>query len=107
MNEIINNTSGLGGILVVSAFIVSIIVQLTKGIVPLPTKAWVIIVSHITVILALTIAISFELVKITVGNALLCFLGSFLVAYVAMYGFDTFKDLWNRLVNGGGGIDDK
>lgn len=95
------------GALVALAFLVSALVQLTKNFIPLPTKAWVIIVSLFTVTMVLAAVINIGIVKITVANAILAFFGSLLVAYIAMYGFDTLKELWDRLSGGGGGIDDK
>ena len=107
MNEIVNNASVLWGALIAVAFVVSVIVQLTKNFIPIPTKAWVIFVSFITVFMVLLSVISLGVVRITIANACFALFGSFLVAYIAMYGFDTFKELWDRLSNGGGGIDGK
>lgn len=107
MNEIISNASVLWGILIAVAFIVSAIVQLTKNYIPLPTKAWVILVSMLVVTCTMAIAGDMGVIKVTVSIVILGFFGSLLVAYIAMYGFDTLKELWNRLKSGGGGIDEK
>lgn len=95
-----NNISIWLGVLTVIAFAVNIIVQLTKEIIPLPTKLWVILVSA-TVILALLFAgVSFDVFKLNTGMVILSVIGSFVVAYVAMYGFDTLKELWQRFKKG-------
>ena len=96
----INNISMWLGVLTVIAFAVNIIVQLTKEIIPLPTKLWVILVSA-TVILALLFAgVSFDVFKLNAGMVILSVIGSFVVAYVAMYGFDTLKELWQSFKKG-------
>ena len=107
MNEIINNATALWGVLIAVAFVVSVIVQLTKSFIPLPTKAWVILISMLTITCAMAIAGDIGIVKVTLATVILACFGSLLVAYIAMYGFDTFKELWDRLRSGGGGIDDK
>lgn len=95
-----NNISMWLGVLTVIAFAVNIIVQLTKEIIPLPTKLWVILVSA-TVILALLFAgVSFNVFKLSGGIIILSVIGSFVVAYVAMYGFDTLRELWLRFKKG-------
>ena len=88
------------GILMSLSFFVNIVVQITKEFIPIPTKIWTILISALTVVLALCIAKSFDLVEPTVGIVLLSLAGSFIVAYVAMYGFDTFKELWQRFKAG-------
>lgn len=103
MTEI--DMSVLCGIVAAVAFVVSVIVQLTKDLLPSPTKLWVIIISLIVTMCTYAAAVSFGYVKLNFGLVILSFLGSFVVAYVAMYGFDTTKELWERLKNGGGGND--
>ena len=89
------------GVLMVVAFVVNIIVQLTKGIVPIPTKLWVIIVSASVTMITLFAGASYKYVGLNVTTILLSLIGSFVVAYVAMYGFDTLKELWTRFKGGG------
>lgn len=105
MNNIINNATGIWGLLIAMAFVVSAIVQLTKVYIPVPTKAWVILVSIMTMCAALLVAINSGIIAVTVANMVLAMFGSLLVAYIAMYGFDTLKELWNRLCNGESGLD--
>lgn len=100
-----NNASVWLGVLVAVAFVVNIIVQLTKEFIPLPTKLWVLMVSATVVIALLMAGVSFDIVKLDAGSVVLSLFGSFVVAYVAMYGFDTLKELWTRF-KGGENIND-
>lgn len=93
--------SVLCGVVAAVAFAVSVIVQLTKELLPIPTKLWVIIISFIVTMCTYAAAVSFGYAKLHLGLIILSVLGSFIVAYVAMYGFDTTKELWERLKNGG------
>ena len=88
------------GLLMAAAFLVNIIVQLTKEFIPLPTKLWCIFVAFTVDLVALFIAFGFELVILNTSTILLSLIGSFIVAFIAMYGFDTFKELWVRFKAG-------
>ena len=88
------------GIVMLISFAVNIIVQLTKGFVPIPTKLWAIVVSAFVMICTLYIVGSMNMIHISPGLIAASFLGSFIVAYIAMYGFDTLKDLWQRFKKG-------
>ena len=101
MTVLTNNMSVILGVLTVLAFVVNIIVQITKELIPMPTKAWAIIVSFIVTISSTYIASSYKILEFTVSNVILSSVGSFIVAYVSMYGFDTFKELWERFKGGG------
>ena len=82
------------------AFIVNITVQVTKNLIPVPTQLWTIIVSAFATTVSAFAASDrgfFEINFITLSEALAV---SFVVAYIAMYGFDTFKDLWLRFKDG-------
>lgn len=94
-----------GGITLVTlvgalAFFVSIVVQLTKEFIPkkIPTKLYVLMVSFITTI---STTISFFEIKeveikfyLVVGSIAL----SFVVAFIACYGWDEFKELKDRFI---------
>lgn len=105
LDYISDNSVMILGVLGLLAFFVEIFVQLTKdlpGIVKLPTKAYVIIVSLVVCVLALYIysawqnmAVPWYYVVLTVG-------GAFIVAYLSMYGWDTMKELYGRFTKGGG-----
>ena len=104
MDELITLASLVCGIVVVVAIIVSVVVQLTKSFIPLPTKAWVIIVSFIVVGLLLCASAEIWGKKMPVSMAVLAIIGSMLVSYIAIFGFDTFKELAERVKNGKSGI---
>ena len=76
---------------------VNIIVEVIKRLIPVPTDIVVFIISIAITVLALFIAA--EVLQITVmwyyavGAVVL---GVF-VAYAAMFGFDKFKEVWDRL----------
>ena len=88
------------GVLMALSFVVNIIVQLTKGVVPLPTKLWCVLVA-VTVDIATLFGITgLGFIEINAGYILFSIIGSFIVSYIAMYGFDTFKELWKRFKEG-------
>ena len=82
------------------AFVVNIIVQMTKEFIPIPTKLWCIIISFIVTLLALIIGSNMQLIDFNISLILLAFFASFVIAFIAMYGFDTFKELWQRFKDG-------
>ncbi len=97
---IISDTGMLCGVIMAIAFIVSLIVQFTKGFIPLPTKLWCIMVSAIVMIMTLFTASSNGYVELNGASICLSVVGSFVVAFVAENGFNTFKDLWRRFSEG-------
>lgn len=104
MDELITLASLVCGIVVVVAIIVSVVVQMTKSFIPMPTKAWVMIVSFIVVGLLLSASVEIWGMKMPVSTAVLAIIGSMLVSYIAIFGFDTFKELAERVKNGKSGI---
>ena len=98
--KITTDLSVILGVIMALSFVVNIIVQLTKGVVPLPTKLWCVLVA-VTVDLGVLFGVAtLGIFKITVAYVTFSIIGSFIVAYIAMYGFDTFKDLWTRFKGG-------
>jgi len=95
-----NELSMMLTVLMVLAFGVNIIVQLTKELIPIPTKLWCILVSVTVTLTALFLANANKILPLDVSSVVLSVAGSFVVAYVAMYGFDTLKDLWQRFKRG-------
>ncbi|MBQ4526964.1 MAG: hypothetical protein II998_02720 [Clostridia bacterium] len=93
------------GLLTAASFVVNIIVQMTKNFVPIPTKLWCITVSATVSATALLVANANNYIKLTPSEICLSLISSFVVAYVAMYGFDAAKELWRRL-HGGENIND-
>ena len=99
----INLTNDIGmwlGVVMVIAFAVNIIVQLTKGFVKVPTKLWCILVSAGVMCAVMLSGISLGVIDFSLWMVMLSIIGSFVIAYIAMYGFDTFKDLWTRFREG-------
>ncbi len=87
-------------IFTLAAFFVNITVQMTKTYIPLPTKLWCIIVSIIVDMGILWAGADYGIFKWNIYTVLAFILLSFIVGFVAMYGFDTFKNLWNRFKDG-------
>ncbi len=82
------------------AFIVNITVQVTKNLVPLPSQLWTIIVSVFATTVSAFAASEQGLMEMNFITLSEAFAVSFVVAYIAMYGFDTFKSLWVRFKEG-------
>ena len=84
------NLLGAAGML---AAMTSVVVQVLKNILPksFPTKI-------LTVIVALIITIGFVLVfgTINIASILFAIFGGFVVAFIAMFGFDNFKETIER-----------
>lgn len=91
-----NSLLGYVGLL---ATLVSIIVQILKGVLPqgFPTQLLTLIISLITTVLAVIVFGGATLTTILGG-----IFGSFVVAFVSMNGFDTLKDLFTRYKYKGG-----
>lgn len=100
MEIIMNNTGSVLGIVMVLAFVVNIIVQITKEFIPLPTKLWCILVSATVIIGAMLAVVTLGYINFSVTGIILAIIGSFIIAFIAMYGFDTFKELWERFKKG-------
>ena len=88
------------GMLTVISFVVNIIVQLTKGFVHIPTKLWAIIVSVLVMISTVYVGALYDVIQLNSAIIIASVFGSFIVAYIAMYGFDTLKELWTRFKKG-------
>lgn len=89
------------GVLGALAFMVSIITELLKdmpGIKKIPTKAFVILVSLVVTVAALLIYVAYAHVMLLWYYVALAVFAAFVVAYIAMYGWDTLKELKDRFV---------
>lgn len=75
------------------AFIVSLITEVLKSWLPkkFPTKLLVMIIS-----LILTIGFVLLFGGVSVVNGVYGAIGSFIVSFVSMYGWDSFKELYDR-----------
>ncbi len=85
------------GLVGIFAAATAIIVEVLKAIIPksFPTKALTMIVSFI-VVLGYTIVFG----TITVSSIILAIFGGFVVSFVSMFGFDSFKEIVNRFTGG-------
>ncbi|TGY93456.1 ribonuclease [Petralouisia muris] len=89
------------GVLGALAFMVSLITELLKdmpGIKKLPTKAFVILVSLVVTVAALLIYVAYAHAMLLWYYVALAVFAAFVVAYIAMYGWDTLKELKDRFV---------
>ena len=100
MEIITNNIGNILGIVMVLAFVVNIIVQFTKEFIIIPTKLWCIIVSASLVVGCVLSIMATGHINFSVFTIILGIIGSFIIAFIAMYGFDTFKELWGRFKEG-------
>lgn len=82
------------------AFGVNIIVEMIKEVGPLkkvPTQSVAIVVSFIVCILGSILYINYAGIQVGLGVLIpSILLGAFPVAYIAMFGFDTFKSLYEK-----------
>ena len=89
------------GILGALAFMGSLITELLKdmpGIKKMPTKAFVILVSLVVTVAALLIYAAYVNAVLLWYYVALAVFAAFIVAYIAMYGWDTLKELKDRFV---------
>ncbi|MBE7049159.1 MAG: hypothetical protein E7394_00120 [Ruminococcaceae bacterium] len=100
MEIITNNIGSILGIVMILAFSVNIIVQVTKDFILLPTKLWCIVVSASLIIGCVLSVMAIGYIKFSFLAIILAIAGSFIVAFIAMYGFDTFRELWERFKKG-------
>ena len=89
------------GILGTLAFMVSLITELLKdmpGIKKMPTKAFVILVSLVVTVAALLIYAAYVNAVLLWYYVALAVFAAFIVAYIAMYGWDTLKELKDKFI---------
>lgn len=101
LDFIVQNSMLLLASLGLLAFIVNIITEMTKDINPIkkiPTKLYVVFVSMIVNFLCLIIYNKFESNIINTSYFIIAFLASFVVAYISIYGWDTFNELKDRFI---------
>lgn len=98
----LQNTTVITGVLSALAFVITIIVELTKEL-PLikriPTKLWTITISIIVCITAVIVYVAITAIKFQWYYIALTFLAAFIVAYIAMYGWKNTKELYDRFKN--------
>lgn len=97
IHTLINYASYLLLALYVLVVAVNIIVEVVKRLIPVPTDIVVFIVSIAVTVLALFIAASVLKFTVMWYYAVGAVILGIFVAYAAMFGFDKFKELWERL----------
>lgn len=87
------------GIMGFLAFVINIIVEMTKElpvIKKMPTKAYVLIVSVVVCVLAIIIYAAVVGMQLQWYYIVLAIFGAFIIGYLAIYGWDTLKELYDR-----------
>lgn len=98
-NEIFNLVPLIVAVLCAMAFIVSVIVQVTKEvwvIQRIPTKTWTLIVSIVICPIVYLAYIAYINMQFTWYYLIAIIISGFPVSYIATYGWDSFNDLWKR-----------
>ena len=96
------STASVIGVIGILAAFVSIITEVLKEIIPksFPTKLLVLIISLIVTVLAVIFFCEISFKMIAAG-----IIGSFVVSFVSMYGFDSLKSIFDRFMKNNGGED--
>lgn len=95
---LLNYASILLGVMFLLVFTVNVIVEVVKRLIPkVPTDLVVFIVSIVVTMLALWICASAMKITIMWYYAVGALVLGIFVAYAAMFGFDKFKELYDRL----------
>lgn len=98
VNNLMNYASILLGIMFLLTFTVNIIVEVVKRLIPkVPTDIVVFVISIVITVLALYIAASVMKITVMWYYAVGAVVLGVFVAYAAMFGFDKFKELYDRL----------
>ena len=99
INSIFISGISLTGLLGFAAFLTSAIVEVTKKIKPfslMPTQLWCMIVSFVVCVLAYFGYSAYSAIPVRWYFVACVVVASFIVAYIAMYGWDTLKTLYER-----------
>lgn len=103
MENIIIDGVAVTSVIGVIAFIVSAIVEITKKLKPfslMPTQLWCMIVSVVVCVAGYFGYCAYAGIKAVWYFAVAAVIVSFIVAYIAMYGWDTLKELYDRFTIG-------
>ena len=101
MSNIITDGIAITSIIATIAFTTSLIVEVTKRIKPIslmPTQLWCIIVSVVLCVVgyfAYCVYAGIPIIWYLAGDAVIA---AFVIAYVAMYGWDILKALYDRYI---------
>ena len=82
------------------SFFVSLVAQLTKEFIPkvIPTKLYVLILSVVVTMSVVLCYLSYKAMPIKLYLIVGSFALSFVVAFIAIYGWDEFKELKDRFI---------
>lgn len=97
INAVINYGSYFLLALYVLVVIVNIIVEVIKRLIPVPTDIVVFVVSIAVTVLALYIVATIMEITVMWYYAVGAVVLGIFVAYAAMFGFDKFKEIWEKL----------
>ncbi len=98
INAVLNYGSIVLAIMAILVFTTNIIVQVAKGLLPkLPTNVLAFVVAIAVTILALYVACSILNITVMWYYAVGAVVLGVFVAYASMFGFDKFKDAWEKL----------
>lgn len=99
MEMLFTNMTGILAVIGALAFIVSVITQVFKGVgvlAKIPTDILVFVLSIGMTVTAFVAYMQYIQQTILWYMILAAILAGFLVAFVAMYGWEKFAELWNR-----------
>lgn len=99
MEMLFTNMTGILAVIGALAFIVSVITQVFKGVgvlAKIPTDILVFVLSIGMTVTAFVAYMQYIQLTILWYMILAAILAGFLVAFVAMYGWEKFAELWNR-----------
>ncbi len=101
MKVLTENAVMVIGVLGALAFAVSLITEMLKdlpGVKKVPTKALVIVVSLIVTVAALVVYTAYAGIRFQWYYIVPAVFAAFVAAYIAMYGWDTLKELKDRFI---------
>lgn len=103
MEILLQNVTLIMAVVGVLAFVVSVITQVFKGVGVLskiPTDILVFVLSIVLTVVAYVAYMDYIQQTIIWYMIIAAMLAGFLVAYVAMFGWEKFTELWKRFVKG-------
>lgn len=82
------------------SFFVSLVIQLTKEFIPkvIPTKLYTLVVSIVVTVVSVLCYLSYNSVEIKPYLVIGSFALGFIVSFIAVYGWDEFKELKDRFM---------
>lgn len=97
IDTVMNYASVFFFVLAALVFVTNIIVEVIKRLIPVPTDIVVFVVAIAVTVLALFLAAAILEITVMWYYAVGAVVMGIFVAYGAMFGFDKFKEVWDRL----------